>query len=178
MSTEVKKFEARLGEYGKIVVLLTDSNIDNVHQLIKLATNQIIKENDNKDNCIFELIDESLQRPYLRIIAMFENKVGYNFDNLKWEKFPRSRVEYTEFELKDNNDSIIGKFIFMRHMFGMDDDSSRNMKNAAKRYINKLIEINKVDKKYSTYNILIDGNFGYNFCYRWILLNIDKFNFQ
>lgn len=116
-----------------------------------------------------EMIDSSLQRPYLRLVF-----VG-DINLLRWK--PCDEYEDCEsVEIKlCNGEDFVGKAVFMRGGFHHKNPNA-HMNDIVDKYIKKLDNA-KDSIKYETYNELIEAPLD-NLWFRVILLNINKLVFE
>lgn len=162
---QVHKYEQSLGNGAKICVLLAAPEIKYPNDIMRYAVSLIVGR-----NMYNEMIDISLQRPYLRLIFIGETNL------LRWENAILKGKEFEYVEIKLNNGlTCVGKVVLMRGGF-YEKEPNAYMTNIVQEYLKNLS--NTEDGiKYETYNELIEEPLD-NPWFRVILLNINKLIFE
>ena len=161
----VSKYEQTLdGGMAKICILLASPEIKYPNDIMRYAVSCVV------GNTMYnEMIDISLQRPYLRLVLLGDINL------LNWKKNPKyGDSEFVEIELKNGNITV-GKVVFMRGGF-YQKDPNKYMSNIVQQYLNDLGNTNG-NIHYEAYNELVEEPLD-NPWFRVLLLNINKIIFE
>lgn len=145
------------------VLLVDPANVRYSNDLMLEAVSRVVGS-----SMYNEMIDYSLQRPYLRLVF-----VG-DINLLNWKPSEYDDCDSVEIELRNGEDPV-GKAVFMRGGF-RHKNPNEYMSDIVNKYVKKL-NIIEDPIKYEAYNELIEAPLD-NPWFRVILLNINKLIFK
>lgn len=149
---------------ARISILLADQSIKYPNNIMVEAVSCAVGR-----SMYNEMIDISLQRPFLRFVFMGDINL------LRWEK----KNEYDDCEIVEiklyNDEIFAGKAVFMRGGF-YKNNPNQHMSWMVQKYLDN-IRHKKDEIEYKTYNELVEAPLD-NPWFRVILLNMDKLIFR